>query len=634
MRLILIALLSWGVAVGQTASFPGSVVTDSELMVAVNLIKTTLISPVAPTDTIINVQSTAGMVPNELMSLDTEIVVICSIPTNTTFQVGFGSCPSTSGRGFDGTTATSHTPATGDVNGNVDAWNINALRVEVKAVESGLGANFSNVLHGYTTSGTGTQLCLTVGCSLTNANLNTPSAINLANASNPPTWNQNTTGNAATATSLANTPTICNSGQAPRGTLANGNATGCQSVSGGGSSTASQLLDFQVTRSSGTVLAGGASCSTANPCNVRVGPTTTYSFTAGFSPTLSGASATGTARFYVDSSGNLTCASDTLTISSCGAGTTIVTGVTAFPYGSIPLWTWTSLSVAGVWDSAGGTDNRAFQSTQNLVAGSGIDLTNTASSTTIAVDPSVLTPSIFNSTLMSASEEFLPNISVTGQVGAYGWDFGSVAGGCSGGVNVAGVANHPGLFRLTSTTGYSSGSGIGCFLALSDLTSGGSNPFANLNSGAWTNWQAQSIMETASVSTAHEVYVVGFTDTFTSYHGGSANEIAVRYDPNGVTCSSGTDSTTHFVYEVMSTGSITCLDSGVAPAASTWYHFNIYSNASGVVNFQINGANTGTISSGIPSANLAPVFMGLATSSTAVQFFIDWWTMQILGLTR
>ena len=39
--------------------------------------------------------------------------------------------------------------------------------------------------------------------SLTTPDLGTPSAINLANASNPPTWNQSTTGNAGTATRIA-----------------------------------------------------------------------------------------------------------------------------------------------------------------------------------------------------------------------------------------------------------------------------------------------------------------------------------------------------------------------------------------------------------------------------------------------
>jgi hypothetical protein len=48
------------------------------------------------------------------------------------------------------------------------------------------------------------------------------------------TWNQNTTGNAATATALAATPTLCSTGSAPTGILANGNATGCAAIGGGG----------------------------------------------------------------------------------------------------------------------------------------------------------------------------------------------------------------------------------------------------------------------------------------------------------------------------------------------------------------------------------------------------------------
>lgn len=46
----------------------------------------------------------------------------------------------------------------------------------------------------------------------------------------------NTSGNAATATALAATPTPCSTGQAPTGILANGNSTGCASISGSGAS--------------------------------------------------------------------------------------------------------------------------------------------------------------------------------------------------------------------------------------------------------------------------------------------------------------------------------------------------------------------------------------------------------------
>ena len=68
-----------------------------------------------------------------------------------------------------------------------------------------------------------------------------------------PTWNQNTTGNAATATALAALPTPCSSGSAPTGILANGNSTGCQSINpatgptlqtNGTNNTSGTLLNF------------------------------------------------------------------------------------------------------------------------------------------------------------------------------------------------------------------------------------------------------------------------------------------------------------------------------------------------------------------------------------------------------
>jgi hypothetical protein len=52
-------------------------------------------------------------------------------------------------------------------------------------------------------------------------------AISAANMTSFPTFNQSTTGNAATATALASAPTLCSGGQAPTGILSNGNATGC-----------------------------------------------------------------------------------------------------------------------------------------------------------------------------------------------------------------------------------------------------------------------------------------------------------------------------------------------------------------------------------------------------------------------
>jgi hypothetical protein len=52
-----------------------------------------------------------------------------------------------------------------------------------------------------------------------------PRALVVADIPNP--LNQSTTGNAGTATALASAPSLCPTGQAPTGVLANGNATGC-----------------------------------------------------------------------------------------------------------------------------------------------------------------------------------------------------------------------------------------------------------------------------------------------------------------------------------------------------------------------------------------------------------------------
>lgn len=75
-------------------------------------------------------------------------------------------------------------------------------------------------------------------------------------AADIPTLNQNTTGNATTATALAGTPTLCLAGQAPTGISANGNAAGCAPF---GTVTGSNLTSGQLLAGS-----GGAGVQVAN----------------------------------------------------------------------------------------------------------------------------------------------------------------------------------------------------------------------------------------------------------------------------------------------------------------------------------------------------------------------------------
>lgn len=148
-------------------------------------------------------------------------------------------------------------------------------------------------------------------------------------------------------------------------------------------SATSQLKDFEPERTSPSVLTFGRECSTRTPCNVRF-KQRTHSFTAGGTVVLSPSSPKGEAFAYVTSDGKLTVGSN-LSISSC-TGCSAVPGVTNFPRNVIPLWTWTATSAAGVWDRDGAVDRRAFQSTQVIIPGPGIMVTESPDSTTIGVD--------------------------------------------------------------------------------------------------------------------------------------------------------------------------------------------------------------------------------------------------------
>ncbi|MEO8367819.1 MAG: hypothetical protein ABI806_01285 [Candidatus Solibacter sp.] len=165
---------------------------------------------------------------------------------------------------------------------------------------------------------------------------------------------------------------------------------GVTSSATSGAGMASQLGDLGLVLTSPTVLTAGLNCSNATPCNARLG-NAVYSVTNSSSVTLTAGS--GTLYLYLDAGGSLV-AGHNLTLSCsgvCGA----VPGITAFPIGSIPLFSWTATN--GIWDSNGGSDRRAFLSTRNLASGTGIVALDTGVQTIVAVDsasvPTYLTAS-------------------------------------------------------------------------------------------------------------------------------------------------------------------------------------------------------------------------------------------------
>jgi hypothetical protein len=151
---------------------------------------------------------------------------------------------------------------------------------------------------------------------------------------------------------------------------------------GGGASSAADLNDFKVVRTSGSVLTVNGGCSATKPCVARFG-NKSYAFTASATATVSGGS--GQVYWYLDPAGTLVAGHSGLTISCSGCATQ--SDVTQFPADSLPLFVWSATS--GTWDDTG-TDFRAFLSAKQVIAGTGVIVTETNGRATVAVDAAVV----------------------------------------------------------------------------------------------------------------------------------------------------------------------------------------------------------------------------------------------------
>jgi hypothetical protein len=127
--------LMLGTLVRPVARYPASVVTDTSLKVATNRVQATLVNSVGSGDTLWTFADTSRLVPDMLLSIDSEIVSVTSIINGNVATVV---------RGFDGTIASPHSPGR-VTSANVVAWHHNALVAEVEAIEQALGPNLSNI---------------------------------------------------------------------------------------------------------------------------------------------------------------------------------------------------------------------------------------------------------------------------------------------------------------------------------------------------------------------------------------------------------------------------------------------------------------------------------------------------------
>ena len=119
-----------------TAVFPGAVAHDIDMMVATPRALSTLINPIDSSQTQIDVADGTKFSPPCLVQIDTEVIKVGSKSGNSLFY-----CT----RGFSSTAPASHGQSA-DVKGYVMAYHHNRNAAEIKALETGLGANFVNVV--------------------------------------------------------------------------------------------------------------------------------------------------------------------------------------------------------------------------------------------------------------------------------------------------------------------------------------------------------------------------------------------------------------------------------------------------------------------------------------------------------
>jgi len=140
MKRLFLFLLATGLLCAQTAKFPSAIATDNDLLVGKDRSASTLSSGIDASTLSIPVVDGSVFVQDEVITIDQEQMLLCSVAGNT-LTVCSG------GRGFAGTSATTHDSGA-NVRGHITAWHHNALREEVQAIEAQIGTTMTTCTAG------------------------------------------------------------------------------------------------------------------------------------------------------------------------------------------------------------------------------------------------------------------------------------------------------------------------------------------------------------------------------------------------------------------------------------------------------------------------------------------------------
>ena len=243
--------------------------------------------------------------------------------------------------------------------------------------------------------------------------------------------------------------------------------------------------------------------------------------------------------------------------------------------------------------------------------------------------PACVTP--FSRTCSHVSDDFYP--AQYYGIGALGWQSQSVQGsGIAGPTN--GENGHPGVIVSYTT----STSGDTTAFNLNSNNTGGAKWLWLGSTANMSSWETEFVIKTddncnCATSTALEL---GFLDSNTYRTG---NGITLRFDTTSQTCTSGTNSTTNWVFETLASGSTTCGDTGVSVSGASWYTFKIISTSLGTVlgSVSSNGgafSSPVTISTNVPTSAMFPQFLVMTRTAAPRRFSIDYWELEMQGLVR
>lgn len=236
------------------------------------------------------------------------------------------------------------------------------------------------------------------------------------------------------------------------------------------------------------------------------------------------------------------------------------------------------------------------------------------------------TPPLDSTSVSSVVDDFINGGTTSNTIGILGWSTANLNSGAPTVTLLPGTATHPGIVSLaTSTT-----SGQGYFLFLGGNAASQALPLSTI-----ANWAGQWISTTTDITS--QSFRQGFTAGASATTPFTTNGYFFRFD----TALSDT--------QIMACSSIssteTCVTTGVTPVGNTYHDFYIWSDAAGIIKFQV---DTGTVLTAciaatascsivpttLPTSTLIPMTTMVTQTTAAKTVLLDYFKYTQQGLVR